>query len=118
VARTQRDTNMNRAGAEGRRLLLWCFRNRETGAITVAQTPNFALVVFLVSTAILLTKDCHVLFANAKAEGILQRKMGLRYERGRLAATTFGTTMRLQALAREAARPRFRRRRERGYSGA
>src|SRR6202035_2645607 len=26
-----------------RRLLLWCFRNRETGAITVAQTPNLAL---------------------------------------------------------------------------
>jgi hypothetical protein len=44
---------MNRAGAEVRRLLLWCFRNRETGAITVGQTPNFALVVFLVSTAIL-----------------------------------------------------------------
>jgi hypothetical protein len=44
---------MNRAGSEVRRLLLWCFRNRETGAITVAQTPNFALVVFLVSTAIL-----------------------------------------------------------------
>ncbi|MGH6869692.1 MAG: hypothetical protein ACREDA_12655 [Methylocella sp.] len=36
-----------------RRLLLWCFRNRETGAITVAQTPNLALYVFLVSTAIL-----------------------------------------------------------------
>jgi hypothetical protein len=26
-----------------RRLLLWCFRNRETGAITVAQTPNLVL---------------------------------------------------------------------------
>jgi multisubunit Na+/H+ antiporter MnhB subunit len=36
-----------------RRLLLWCFRNRETGAITVAQTPNLALSVFLVSMAIL-----------------------------------------------------------------
>ena len=36
-----------------RRLLLWCFRNRETGAITVAQTPNLALSVFLVATAIL-----------------------------------------------------------------
>ena len=36
-----------------RRLLLWCFRNRETGAITVVQTPNLALSVFLVSTAIL-----------------------------------------------------------------
>ena len=36
-----------------RRFLLWCFRNRETGAITVAQTPNLALSVFLISTAIL-----------------------------------------------------------------
>ena len=53
MARTLRDTNLNRAGAVVRRLLLWCFRNRETGAITVAQTPNLALSVFLVSTAIL-----------------------------------------------------------------
>jgi hypothetical protein len=44
---------LNRAGAVVRRLLLWCFRNRETGAITVAQTPNLALTVFLVATAIL-----------------------------------------------------------------
>ena len=35
-----------------RRFLFWCFRNRETGAITVAQTPNLALSVFLVSAAI------------------------------------------------------------------
>jgi hypothetical protein len=51
VARTPRDTNLNRAGAVVQRFLLWCFRNRETGAITV--TPNLALIVFLVSTAIL-----------------------------------------------------------------
>src|SRR5262249_5367507 len=51
VTRTQGVTNMNRAGAEVRRLLLRYFRNREKGAITIAQTPNFALVVFLVSTA-------------------------------------------------------------------
>jgi hypothetical protein len=44
---------LNRAGAVVRRLLLWCFRNRETGAITVGQTPNLALSVFLVATAIL-----------------------------------------------------------------
>jgi hypothetical protein len=44
---------VNRANAVVRRLLLWCFRNRETGAITVAQTPNLALSVFLVATAIL-----------------------------------------------------------------
>jgi hypothetical protein len=36
VAPTPRDTNLNRAGAVVRRLLLWYFRNRETGAITVA----------------------------------------------------------------------------------
>ncbi len=52
VARTPKDTNLNRAGAVVRRFLLWCFRNRETGAITVAQTPNLALSVFLVSTTI------------------------------------------------------------------
>jgi hypothetical protein len=44
---------LTRAGAVARRLLLWCFRNRETGAITVAQTPNLALSVFHVATAIL-----------------------------------------------------------------
>jgi hypothetical protein len=53
VARIPKDTNLNRAGAAVRRLLLWCFRNRETGAITVAQTPNLALSAFLVATAIL-----------------------------------------------------------------
>ncbi len=53
VARTPKDTNLNRAGAAVRRLLLWCFRNRETGAITVAQPPNLTLSVFLVATAIL-----------------------------------------------------------------
>ena len=36
-----------------RRFLFWCFRNRETGAITVAQTPNLALSVFLVAGSIL-----------------------------------------------------------------
>jgi hypothetical protein len=44
---------LNRADAAVRRFLLWCFRNRETGTITVAQTPNLALSVFLVTTAIL-----------------------------------------------------------------
>ena len=36
-----------------RKFLLWCFRNRETGAITIAQTPSLPLNIFLVSTAIL-----------------------------------------------------------------
>jgi hypothetical protein len=67
VARTPKDTNLNRAGAVVRRLLLWCFRNRETGAITVAQTPNLALSVFLVATAILwLTHPNGVISTVAK----------------------------------------------------
>jgi hypothetical protein len=44
---------LNRAGTVVRKFLLWCFRNRETGAITIAQTPNLPLSIFLVSTAIL-----------------------------------------------------------------
>jgi DNA-binding CsgD family transcriptional regulator len=66
---------------------------------TADETAGFAVI--------LLTMDCRVLFANAKAEDLLQREKGLRYRRGRLAATTFGATMRLQALVREAARPGF-----------
>jgi hypothetical protein len=42
-----------------RRFLLWCFRNRETSAITVAQTPNLALSLFLVSAAILWLGSPH-----------------------------------------------------------
>jgi predicted neutral ceramidase superfamily lipid hydrolase len=58
---------VNRANAVVRRLLLWCFRNRETGAITVAQTPNLALSVFLVATAILwLTHPTGAISAMAK----------------------------------------------------
>jgi hypothetical protein len=47
------ERNLNWADAVVRGLLLWCFRNRETGAITIAQTPNLALSLFLVATAIL-----------------------------------------------------------------
>jgi DNA-binding CsgD family transcriptional regulator len=53
----------------------------------------------------LLTGDCQVLFANAKAEDLVWRKVGLLYERGRLAAASPALTARLHALAREAARP-------------
>ena len=35
----------------------WLFRNRQTGEITVAQAPNAALVVFLVTTAVNLIFD-------------------------------------------------------------
>jgi hypothetical protein len=58
---------LNRADAVVRRLLLWCFRNRETGAITIAQTPNLSLSVFLVATAILwLTHPTGALSTMAK----------------------------------------------------
>jgi hypothetical protein len=65
VARTPKDTNLNRASAVVRRLLLWCFRNRETGAITVAQTPNLALSAFLVATAILWLMHPNVTISTA-----------------------------------------------------
>jgi DNA-binding CsgD family transcriptional regulator len=51
----------------------------------------------------LLTGDCRVVFANAKAEDLIRRGFGLRYERGRLAATSPALTARLRALARQAA---------------
>ncbi len=54
----------------------------------------------------LLTGDCRVLFANAKAEDLVRRGMGLRHEHGRLAATSPALTTRLHALARQAASPK------------
>ena len=53
----------------------------------------------------LLAKDCRVLFANAKAEDLVRRGTALRYERGRLAATTAPLSERLHALVREGTRP-------------
>ena len=53
-----------------------------------------------------MTGDCRVVFANAKAEDFARRGMGLRYERGRLAATSPALTARLHALARKAASPK------------
>jgi DNA-binding CsgD family transcriptional regulator len=54
----------------------------------------------------LLSGSCRILFANAKAEELLRRGIGLRCERGRLAATTPALTHRLEALARAGASPR------------
>ena len=54
----------------------------------------------------LLTEDCRVLFANAKAEDLIRRKIGLFSERGHLAAATPVLTARLHALAREGTQPR------------
>src|SRR5262245_57827119 len=53
----------------------------------------------------LLTGDCRVVFANAKAEDLVRRGVGLRSARGRLAAATPPPTCRLEAVARAAARP-------------
>ena len=57
-----------------RKFLLWCFRNRETGAITIAQTPNLPLNIFLVSTAILWLRtpnDAISTVVNVVANGSL-----------------------------------------------
>jgi DNA-binding CsgD family transcriptional regulator len=54
----------------------------------------------------LLTRDCRVVFANAKAEDLVRRGIGLRYERGQLAATSPALTARLHALARHGSQPK------------
>ncbi len=64
----------------------------------------------------LLTEDCSVVFANAKAEDLLRHGIGLRYERGRLTATSSALTARLQALARQGVRPDRVRRRYRRHA--
>ncbi len=53
----------------------------------------------------LLSGNCRVLFANPKAEDLVRRQMGLRYERGQLAASTPALTHRLHALARAGSWP-------------
>ncbi|MGH6813208.1 MAG: helix-turn-helix transcriptional regulator [Methylocella sp.] len=55
--------------------------------------------------AFLLTGDSRVVSANAKAEELLRRHIGLRYERGRLAAASPALTDRLHALARHGSQP-------------
>jgi hypothetical protein len=52
-----------------------------------------------------LNATCRVLFANAKAEDLMRRQTGLRYEGGRLAAATPALTQRLQELARAGSWP-------------
>ncbi|MGH6834956.1 MAG: helix-turn-helix transcriptional regulator [Methylocella sp.] len=54
---------------------------------------------------ILLTGDCRVVFANAKADDLVRCRIGLRYEHGRLAATSPALTHRLHALARHGSQP-------------
>ena len=56
--------------------------------------------------AFLLAGDCRVVFANAKAEDLARRGIGLRYQHGRLAATSPALAARPHALARQAACPK------------
>ena len=73
---------------------------------TRATTESLGAAVAAAGFAVfLLTGDCRVVFANAKAEGLIRRGIGLRYERGRLAAMSPALTARLHALARDGSRP-------------
>ncbi len=72
-----------------------------------AVTNSLGVAVAAAGFAVfLLTGDCRVVFANAKADDLVRRGMGLRHERGRLAATSHAPTTRLRALARKAASPK------------
>jgi PAS domain-containing protein len=54
---------------------------------TRATTESLGAAVAAAGLAVfLLTGDCRVVFANAKAEDLVRRGIGLRYEHGRLAA--------------------------------
>ncbi|MGH6852835.1 MAG: helix-turn-helix transcriptional regulator [Methylocella sp.] len=71
-----------------------------------ATTDSVASAVAAAGFAVfVLTGDCRVLFANPKAEDLVRRQTGLRYERGRLAAATPALPHRLCALARAGSRP-------------
>jgi DNA-binding CsgD family transcriptional regulator/PAS domain-containing protein len=71
-----------------------------------ATTESLGAAVAAAGFAVfLLTGDCRVVFANAKAEDLVRRGMDLRYEHGQLAATSLAFTARLHALARQAASP-------------
>jgi DNA-binding CsgD family transcriptional regulator/PAS domain-containing protein len=68
---------------------------------TTATTESLSAAVAAAGFAVfLLTGNCRVLFANPKAEDLVRRQTGLRYERGQLAAATPALTHRLHALAR------------------
>jgi hypothetical protein len=73
---------------------------------TRATTNSLGAAVAAAGFAVfLLTEDCRVVFANAKAEDLVRRQMGLRYALGRLAAATPALTARLHALARHGSWP-------------
>jgi DNA-binding CsgD family transcriptional regulator/PAS domain-containing protein len=73
-----------------------------TRATTEQLGAAFAAAGFAI---FLLTWDCQILFVNPKAEDLLRRQMGLRYERGRLVTATPALTHRLQAVACASSRP-------------
>ncbi|MGH6812826.1 MAG: helix-turn-helix transcriptional regulator [Methylocella sp.] len=75
-------------------------------ARTRATTDWLAMAVAAAGFSVfLLTGNCRVLFANPKAEDLVRRQTGLRYERGQLAAVTPALTHQLHALARAGSRP-------------
>jgi DNA-binding CsgD family transcriptional regulator len=103
-----------RFGSNRRNGIFWKPSRRICGAAVIqdllsreraAKESLGAAVAAAGFAAFLLTGDCRVLFANAKAEDFIQRGIGLRYERGRLVATSPGLTARLHALARHGSQP-------------
>ncbi|MGH6848368.1 MAG: helix-turn-helix transcriptional regulator [Methylocella sp.] len=76
-------------------------------ARTRSTTDSLGAAVAAAGFAVfLLTGDCRVVFANAKAEDLVRRGIGLRYEHGRLAAASPALTAHLHALARQATSPK------------
>jgi hypothetical protein len=74
---------------------------------TKATTQSLGAAVAAAGFAVfLLTGDCRVVFANASAEDLARRQTGVRYEHGRLAATSPALAAPLRALARQAASPK------------
>lgn len=71
-------------------------------AITNSLGEAFAAAGFAI---FLVNEDCQILFNNAKAEDLLQRRAGLQYRWGRLAATDHVVGERLQALVRGRPKP-------------
>ncbi len=71
-----------------------------------AATQSLGAAVAAAGFAVfLLTEDCLVLFANPKAEDLVRRRAGLRYEGRRLMAATPALSQCLHALARHGTRP-------------
>jgi DNA-binding CsgD family transcriptional regulator len=75
-------------------------------AKTRAATESLGAAVVATGFAVfLLTGDCRVVFANAKAEDFVRRQKGLQYQHGQLAAMSPALMARLHALARAGSLP-------------